>query len=292
MTLRTQIAAFAFLCGVSIMLWWHALVSTLRLAVSDEASTHIVLIVPLSLALIYLERRASPGKCEPGVTAGAVLLAAALLIAAFARWGLPGLGADLRLSMRMFTMVLWWLASVVFCFGVGTFRRFLFPLCFLFWMVPVPAVVLNWMIPVLQKESASTTRVLFEIAGDPVAQNGTLLDVSGLKLYVAPECSSIRSSLMLIMTTMVLAHLFLRSWWRKALIIAAAVPLAIAKNGLRIFVIAELGTRVDRGFLDGNLHHHGGIVFLGIAVVVMVALIWFLHRWEVGRPRELRARLS
>jgi len=84
----------------------------------------------------------------------------------------------------------------------------------------------------------------------------------------------------------------LRSWWRKALIIAAAVPLAIEKNGLRIFVIAELGTRVDRGFLDGNLHHHGGIVFLGIAMVVVVALIWFLHRWEVRRPIELRARLS
>jgi len=76
----------------------------------------------------------------------------------------------------------------------------------------------------------------------------------------------------------------------KALIIAAAVPLAIAKNGLRIFVIAELGTRVDRGFLDGNLHHHGGIVFLGVAMVVVVALIWFLHRWEVGRPRQLHAR--
>jgi exosortase len=188
--------------------------------------------------------------------------------------------------------VIWWLASVVFCFAVGTFRRFLFALCFLFWVVPVPAVVLNWIIPVLQKESASTTRVLFEIAGVPVAQDGTLLNILGLTLYVAPECSSIRSSLLLIMTTMVLAHLFLRSWWRKALIIAVAVPLALAKNGLRIFVIAELGTRVDRGFLDGNLHHHGGIVFMGIAVVVVVALIWFLHRWEVGRPRELRARLS
>jgi hypothetical protein len=31
---------------------------------------------------------------------------------------------------------------------------------------------------------------------------------------------------------------------------------------------------------DGNLHHHGEIVFLGIPVVVVVALIWFLHRWK------------
>jgi exosortase len=276
-TPRTQIVAFAFLCGVSV---------------SQEAYTHFVLIVPLSLALIYLERRTSPGNCEPGATAGAFLLAAALLIAGFARWGTPGLGDDLRLALSMFAVVIWWVASVVFCFGVGTFRRFLFPLCFLFWAVPVPAVVLNWIIPVLQKESASTTRVLFQIAGVPVAQDGTLLNILGLTLYVAPECSSIRSSLVLIMSTMLLAHLFLRSWWRKSLIIAVAVPLAVAKNGLRIFVIAELGTRVDRGFFDGNLHHHGGIVFLGIAMVVVIALIWFLHRWEVRRPRELRARLS
>jgi exosortase len=292
MTPRTQIAAFAFLCGVSIVLWWHALVSTLRLALSEEAYTHILLIVPLSLALIYLKGRTSTRKFESGVTAGAFLLAAALLIAGFARWGSPALGADLRLSLRMFAMVVWWVASVVLCFGVGTFRRFLFPLCFLFWVVPVPAVVLNWIIPVLQKESASTTRVLFQIAGVPVAQDGTLLNIRGLTLYVAPECSSIRSSLVLIMTTMVLAHLFLRSWWRKSLITAIAVPLAVAKNGLRIFVIAKLGTGVDRGFFDGNLHHHGGIVFFGIAVVVVVALIWFLHRWEVRRPTELRARLS
>jgi exosortase/archaeosortase family protein len=62
--------------------------------------------------------------------------------------------------------------------------------------------------------------------------------------------------------TMVLAHLFLRSWWRKTLLIVAAIPLAVAKNGLRIFVIAELGTRVDPEFLDGNLHQHGGPCFL------------------------------
>jgi hypothetical protein len=44
----------------------------------------------------------------------------------------------------------------------------------------------------------------------------------------------------------------------------------VAKNDLRILVNAELGTRVDPGFLDRNLHHHGGIVFLGIAVAVVL----------------------
>jgi len=47
----------------------------------------------------------------------------------------------------------------------------------------------------------------------------------------------------------------------EALLIAAAIPLSVAKNGLRIFTIAELGTRVDPGFLGGKLHHDGGIIF-------------------------------
>jgi exosortase/archaeosortase family protein len=86
---------------------------------------------------------------------------------------------------------------------------------------------------------------------------------------------------MLVVTTMVFAHLFLRSWWRKVLLVAAAIPLSVAKNGLRIFTIAELGTRVDPGFLDGKLHHNGGILFFGIAVVAVGALLWVLRRTEL-----------
>jgi len=112
-----------------------------------------------------------------------------------------------------------------------------------------------------------------------------MLSIPGLDIEVARECSSIRSSLMLIVTTMVLAHLFLRSWWRKVLLIVMAIPLSVAKNGLRIVTIAELGTRFDRGFLDGKLHHHGGIIFLALAVVAVGALLWVLRRTELLIPR-------
>jgi exosortase/archaeosortase family protein len=113
-----------------------------------------------------------------------------------------------------------------------------------------------------------------------------MLAIPGLDIEVASECSSIRSSQMLLVSTMVLAHLFLRSWWRKALLIAAVIPIAVAKNGLRIFTIAELGTRVDPAFLNGKFHHNGGIIFYGIAVLMVVALLMLLRR------REPRFRMS
>ena len=56
--------------------------------------------------------------------------------------------------------------------------------------------------------------------------------------------------------------------------IALAIPLSVAKNGLRIFVLAMLATRVDRSFLTGKLHHQGGVIYLLIALAGIFLVIW------------------
>jgi exosortase len=285
MTKRTQFSALAFLCAVSILFWWHPLVVTLGLALANEAYTDIFLILPLSAALIYLDSKYQDTKArridpQPRARIGATLLLLAMVIGCYARWGIGATPDGVRLSVGMLSLVTWWIASVLVCFGARTFKSFMFTLCFLFLMVPIPAFSLRWIVEFLQQQSALTARVMFRAVGVPVTQDGIMLSIPGLDIEVARECSSIRSSLMLVVTTMVLAHLFLRSWWRKALLIAAAIPLSVAKNGLRIVTIAELGTRIDPGFLNGKLHHNGGIIFFGIAVVAVVVLLWILRRTE------------
>jgi exosortase/archaeosortase family protein len=71
--------------------------------------------------------------------------------------------------------------------------------------------------------------------------------------------------------------IFLVSPWRKALVVAVTIPLSVAKNGLRIFVITMLGTKVDPGFLTGRLHHDGGVVFLALALGAICVLLWALE---------------
>lgn len=299
MTIRIQVWAFAFLCALSFLFWRHPLAMTLGLALTNEAYTHILLILPLSVSLIYLDR----GRLERGerndrddrnalqklsggrIVAGSAALAGAVLLLCFARCEQSNISQGGQLSLSMFALVIWWIGSVLFCFGVEAFRTFLFPLCFLFWMVPIPPFALNGIVLLLQRQSAFAARILFLIVGVPVTQNGVMLSIPNLDIEIARECSSIRSSLMLIVITMVLTHLFLRSRWRKILLVAAAIPLSVAKNGLRIFTIAELGTRMDPGFLNGKLHHNGGIVFLGIALLAIGALLWALRRSELPRPR-------
>lgn len=274
----------------SIAIWWQPIASTLRLALGIDAYTHILLIVPLCVALIYVERNGVPSRTSSKGWAGWTLLCAGLLLRAFTAVRVNYATADIILTFSMFGLVLWWIGSVVVCFGLETFRSLLFPLCFLFLAVPVPSGVVNGITQTLQYQSAVAATWLFRIAQVPVTRDGLILSIPGLDLEVAPECSSIRSSTMLIVITLLLAHLFLRSRWRKILLVAASLPLAVTKNAIRIFTIGQLGTRVDPAYLNGRLHHNGGIVFLGLAVMMIVVLLWFLRQSELRNPHLGRTR--
>src|SRR5260370_17009312 len=87
------------------MLWWHSLITTLGVALGGEAYNQILLIVPLTIALIYMQWRMLPRSFESSAVAGSLLLAGALATAGFARWGAPGLADDLRLSRSMISLV-------------------------------------------------------------------------------------------------------------------------------------------------------------------------------------------
>ena len=283
-------AGLALLCAVTLLLGWRPLVDTLGLAFRDDEFTYILLILPVSVALIYLEWQPMlRTMLALSVRAGCAFLAIAALIACASLVWSATLPFDVQLTIKMVALVLSWIGAFVLCFGSRASRQAVFPLCFLFGLVPIPLLALNGIIALLQLGSAWAACVLFALFGIPVTQDGVVLTIPGLTLQVAQECSSIRSSSMLLVTTMVLAQLLLRSRWRKALLIGLAVPLSVAKNGLRVFTIAMLSTHVDRGYLTGRFHHQGGIVFFAIALIVIFGALWILRRGEDSPPASDRS---
>jgi exosortase len=274
---------FSFLVVGSLVVGWRPLLDTFVLALRRDEYTHILLILPISAALVFTDWSSPKIDSKPTRHIGSALLVAAVLIGLMARFAAP---SDVRLFSDMLGLVTWWLGAFVICFGIKSFRSLLFPLCFLFWLVPIPALVLNKIIVFWQQGSALSASLLFSAWGVPVTQDRLMLSIPGLSLEVAQECSSLRSSLMLLVTSMVLAHLFLRSIWRKTAIVLAAIPLSIAKNGVRIFTISMLGTHVDPAFLHGSLHHNGGILFFLLALFAILLLLWLLSRSETESSRK------
>jgi exosortase len=284
--------AFNVLIGVSLLLWRHPLLETLRLALADSGYTHLLLVIPLSGALVYFERDKILRGLRWNLSLGGAFLSAAILFFAYANWRPTGLSSGFFLTLNIFALVVWWIGAFISCFGLQVSRSFRFPLAFLLLFVPIPESAMTVIIVFLQEQSAWGARILFHVARVPVQQDGVMLSIPGLDIEVARECSSIRSSLMLMVTTLILAHLFLRSWWRKILLVAAAIPLSVAKNALRIFTIAELGTRGDPSWLDGKFHHSGGIVFFGLSVIAIFVLLWMLHKGESSETVGTTIRVS
>jgi exosortase len=284
-----QTIRFVLLVALSSVIWRAGLISTFALASSNEAYTHILLILPFSLVLGYMEvRRPRPedlrrlsvnSGVESGRWIGFGLMSLAALLGSYTLWKIPA-ASDVGLWLVMVALVTWWIGSFLLCFGSSVLRGSFFPLCFLYLLVPLPHLGVQRIVETLQVQSAIAAQVLFRVAAVPATRDGVILFIPGLTIEVASECSSIRSSMMLLISTLVLAHLFLRTWWRKIVLVAAVIPLASLKNGLRIFTIVELGTRVDSGYLTGKLHHQGGIVFFAVAVLIVIALIWMFRRFE------------
>jgi exosortase len=272
--------ALVGLAGISLLLWWHALVATFSLAWQREEYTHLLLVAPLSVALLLTERGSLklqlPGRVRPG----ALWLAGGLLLFAVGAWGLRNATPDVQLAVSMSGWVLWWIGTAVLLVGARTARLLMFPLGLLFFLVPLPQFAVDGIVKFLQYGSALAGRMLFVAAGVPVTQDGLVLSIPEFDLEIARECSSIRSSLLLVITTMVTAHLFLRSAKSKLAATIAAIPLAVLKNGFRIFVLAMLGMRVDPAYMDGDLHHHGGILFFALFVGAAALVVWCLWKLE------------
>jgi len=277
-------AGFVALLAISLLVEWRPLIETIALAWQNDAYTHILLVLPISTVLILAERRRLQAESEWGFRRGSAIALTAVAIVCSLWFLSASMTRDMQLAIKIFALVLLWMGIFVLCFGARVSRSLMFPLLFLLTFVPFPRVALELVIALLQEGSAFSAHALFTAFGVPALQQGVVLAIPGLTLQVAQECSGIRSSSMLLVTTMVLAQLFLRSPWRKALVIGLAIPLSLVKNGLRIFTIAILGTRVDPRYLTGRLHHQGGIVFFAIALIGVFVLLWILRRGEQSAP--------
>src|SRR5262249_51864248 len=154
------------------------------------------------------------------------------------------------------------------------------PLLFLLFMVPIPGILLNAAVDLLKKGSTEMVAALFTITGTVYHREGYVFSLPNVVIEIADECSGIRSSLALVMTVLLASHMFLTSAWKKAVLALAVIPLTIVKNGIRIVTLTLLAVHVNPGFLTGQLHHEGGILFFLLTLVLLSPLFRLLQRSE------------
>jgi exosortase C (VPDSG-CTERM-specific) len=260
-----------------------------RFSIGHELYSHIVLIPLISVYLVWQMRGHFPAPSLPNRNL-AVILGAMGIASLAALWlaqnSNPKLEIDDWLAGTTLGFVFLVGAVSAWFLGRALLRAVAFPLGFLLFMVPLPTLLLTNIETALQYGSAFVARGLFAIAGTTVFAEGLVFQLRGISLQVAPECSGIHSSLALLITSVLAGYFFLRSPSRRWVLALAVIPLALLRNGLRVFVIGELCVRIGPHMIDSYIHRHGGPVFFVISLVPF----FFLLLWLVRRERRTLSR--
>ncbi len=275
---------FLLLCLMPMAFVWTSMRSLLTLVFEDETYTHIPLVPIVSFYLIYTGRKLIFSKILYAWGTGSALILPGSISLALARLNIWQLSSANQNSLLMIGCVLLWAGAFGLFFGNYALRAASFPLLFLLFSIPIPQPPLSQVIFLLQEGSAKAAESIYWMFGVPFFRQGLDFALPGVTIRVAEECSGIRSSLALLILTVLASHLFLRNNWKKALLCLLVFPIAVAKNGLRIFTLSTLAVYVNPAFLHGRLHHQGGIVFFLVTLALMALLLILLHKSEKKGP--------
>jgi exosortase len=142
--------------------------------------------------------------------------------------------------------------------GPQWLRESFFPFCLFAFCVPLGWSAVAITFPLRLLVCRAVELISCNILQIDILRVGTQLsDPTGHYQYdVAAACSGIRSLFATIAVAIIYAMLGFRTWWKRGLLIAAALPLAVLGNIVRmltIIVAAEIG-----GQEAGNYVHEGG----------------------------------
>ncbi|MFP6580023.1 MAG: exosortase/archaeosortase family protein [Myxococcota bacterium] len=237
---------------------------------SGSDYTHGVMIVPLALYFGWERRGALRGTPVQPSWWGLVPLVLGSLSLAIGR-----LGVEL-MTMRA-GVILTLVGLVILIFGRRIFRILAFPLLFLFLMVPLPQALVNQVAFPLQLLAAEMGVAVLHAVGIPALLEGNIIHLANSELFVAQACSGLRSLMALITLGVVFAYFLERGIWRRLLIVASTIPIAIVVNALRVALTAVLAHHYGSSAATGVIHDYQGLIMFGFAFLLLLGETKLLH---------------
>jgi exosortase C (VPDSG-CTERM-specific) len=281
--LRRQLQRLAVLAGLLAVCFGLPLLQLISFAANSELFSCILLVPFISGYLIWTMRKTlnlqEVRPCWPGAVAG--WMAGGAIIAVYwlgRRDGWTPQTQDYLTLMTLAFLCCFWGACLAML-GSKVLGQILFPLAFLLFAVPMPTSWLAHIDTFFQYTSAATAVGFFKVAGEPIFRDGLILHLTGdFSLRVAPECSGIHSTLVLLLTSFLAGYLFLPRYWSRTVLVLAVIPLAILRNGFRIFVVGWLCVHIGPEMIDSPVHRKGGPLFFALALIPFFLLLVFLRK--------------
>lgn len=263
---------------VVLTLYLPVVVGLVHKWATDPNNSHGFLVPVFVGYLIWRKRKelAAAPVCPSTLGTICVLLSVGLLF-------LGHLGAESFLQR----VSLWGMIIGLLLYFVGwpRLRVILFPLAFLVFMIPPPAIIYNQIVLPLQLLTSHFAASCLQVINIvPVSREGNLLVLPNTTLEVVEACSGIRSLMSLLAFAFGYGYLMELSMAIRVLLALGGIPVAIVGNAVRLMITAYLVYHFGPRVVEGFPHALSGAVILMSAAL----LLFIVHATLVWTQRAMR----
>ncbi|HEY9226901.1 MAG TPA: exosortase/archaeosortase family protein [Gemmatimonadaceae bacterium] len=249
--------------------WWS----------SPEAG-HGLLLAPVSIWMAW--KRGIRADARPNHVLGFIVILMAVVIRCAA-----GLAAEL-FTMRG-SMIMALAGLTIYHFGLRQVFFWWLPFSLASLSVPLPEIVTQALALPLQFRASKMGATLLQWRDVPILLTGNVIRLPGHELFVTEACSGLRSLTALLSVGVLMSAMLLQTIVGRVTLVFLAIPIAIAVNGIRVFMTGFLVYFVSPEFGKGFMHMtEGWLLFL----VSLGALGFFAWVAGVAERRALRWKTS
>lgn len=188
--------------------------------------------------------------------------------------------------LRQIGMMVTLFGVVTTLLGVYIWRHAWVPYLYLFFAIPIPQEYYFKLTHPLRELAASIAYALLSLLPNLSIERSesliqyTLGTVTG-QIVVADACSGMRSLIVLCALGVAVAFVSDRPIWQRIILLASCIPIAIFCNMLRVIATCLIHIYIGPEYASGNYHMMLGLVVLGLALALFVALGWVLDHLVV-----------
>jgi exosortase D (VPLPA-CTERM-specific) len=245
------IAAYYVPLKSMVSIWWE----------NDDYSYGFL--VPLASAYLLWEKRKTLGEIP--VRSAWKILPVLVLFILISLYGILGSSGSASMPSIPILIILF----TAFCFGIGSVKRLILPLGFLFFMVPAPAVLDSYVGLHLKAVSSRLGGAFISLFNIPVHVSGNVIDLGVTQLQVVDACSGLRYIFPLLALGIIYAYFFERVAWKRLFCVLVTIPLGVLINALRIGVTGVLTDKFGPKVSEGFFHDFSGWVMFVVAFIML-----------------------
>lgn len=245
---------------------------------SDEYS-HGFFIIPLCCYIVWLKKDALAQVPVKSSLMGFVIIIFSLLLYVLSHH------AEV-MTLRSFSMVLLVAGVIVYFYGFLMFKKLIFPLFLLLFMIPVPAQIYSKLTIPLQLFVSEISVSLSSIFQIPIYRDGNLIYLPDQTFQVVQACSGLRSMIALLTLCVVFGYFTLGSNFFRTILFITGVPVAILVNIIRVLIMILFFYYFNIDLTSDSVHTVFGLVIFGLALVLIYYMRGFLSIWDRSATKK------